>query len=115
MSNITIKVGTSGKEIYLYGDMFSFKTDVGLYLSSNKFDGKQKYYDFYSKVKSTSAANPPFSGYPVYNYRAYTNNTLSFKLPAFFEPQTLDIIFANDAGYRLASDAKRFGFIEIIS
>lgn len=112
--SFTIKTGTSGKVVILQGDMFNYKTDVGLYLSSNKFDGTQSYYDFYSTVKSISSTNPPFSAYPVNTYINWTNNTLQFTLPAFYKPQKIDIIFANDAGYWLASWGKRFSYIEII-
>jgi hypothetical protein len=115
MSNITVKTGTSGKQIYVYGDMFNHTTDAGLFLSSNKFDNTQKYYDFYSGVKSTSAGNPPFSAYPLYNYKVYSNNILSFELPAFYVPQLLSIIFANDAGYIASSNIKRIKYIEITS
>lgn len=113
--NITVKAGTSGKSIFLYGNMFDFKTDVGLFLSSNNFDGTQNYYNFYSGIKSTSAGNPPFSAYPVKSYMKYTNNVLSFILPTFYTPQILDIIFANDAGYTTSSSAKKYKFIEIVS
>lgn len=114
MPNITVKVGTSGKQIYLYGDMFNYKTDAGLYLSSNKFDGKQKSYNFYTGIRSTSAGNPPFSAYPIFDYVTHTNNVMSFTLPTFYTPQKLEIIFANDAGYQKASEAKRFDYIEIV-
>jgi len=35
-------------------------------------------------------------------------------LSAFSYPQRLDIIYANPAGYRLASAGKRFSYIEIV-
>jgi hypothetical protein len=112
--SFTVAVGTSGKQITVNGNMFNYKTDVGLYLSSNKFDGTQKYYDFYSSGRSVSAGNPPFSAYPMPNYKDLSNNTLTFTLPAFYTPQKLDIIFANDAGYALASSSKQFSYIEVI-
>lgn len=108
------KVGSS-QTFYMEGNMFDFSTGNGLYLSSNNFNGTQGYYDFYSKVKSVSAQNPPFSAYPIDQYTVFTNNTLSFKLSSFNTPQKLDIIYANDAGYRLASSGKRFSYIEIYS
>jgi hypothetical protein len=112
--SFTVAVGTSGKQITVNGNMFNYKTDVGLYLSSNKFDGTQKYYNFFSSGRSVSAGNPPFSAYPMPIYTAFTNNTLTFTLPAFYTPQKLDIIFANDAGYALASSSKHFSYIEVI-
>jgi len=113
--SIQIPINSTGRFISLEGDMFDYQTGNGLYLSSNKFDGTQGYYDFYSTVKSVSSQNPPFSAYPVSNYQIFTNNTLHFELSSFSQPQKLDIIFANSAGYRKASSGKRFTFIEIVS
>ncbi|NBO98955.1 MAG: hypothetical protein EBU90_02335 [Proteobacteria bacterium] len=110
-----IKTNTPGKIIVLEGDMFSFSTGNGLYLSSNKFDGSQQYCDFYSLIQSVSAGNPPFSAYPVKEFTVNTNNTLHFELSSFSSPQKIDIIYANEAGYRLASSGKRFTYIEIVS
>lgn len=110
-----IKTNTKGKIIVLEGNMFNYSTGNGLYLSSNKFDGSQIYCDFYSSVKSVSAANPPFSAYPVRDFYVNTNNTLHFELSSFSAPQKIDIIYANQAGYRLASSGKRFTYIEIVS
>lgn len=109
----TVKTSVSGKIITLQGNMFNYKTNVGLFLSSNKFDGTEQYYNLYSGVKSVSANNLPFSAYPISDYTVWTNNTLQFTLPAYYHPQHLDIIFANDAGYTLASSSKRFSYIEI--
>lgn len=114
MSDITIAVNTSGKEIYVNGNMFNYKTAAGLYLSSNKFDGTQNNCNFYSAIRSTSAANPPFSGYPI-PYTTYTNNTISFKVPPFSQPQKIDIIYCNEAGYVKSSDWKRLTYIQIVS
>lgn len=114
MKEITITVNTSGKEIYVNGNMFKYKTAAGLYLSSNKFDNTQDNCDFYSAARSTSGSNPPFSGYPV-AYKAYTNNTISFVVPPFSQPQKLDIIYCNDAGYVKSSDWKRLTYIQIVS
>lgn len=113
MRKITITANTSGKEIFIDGNMFNYKTAAGLYLSSNKFDGTQEACSFYALVKSTSASNPPFSGYPV-SYTTYTNNTISFVVPAFNRPQLLDIIYCNDAGYTKSSDWKKVTYIEIV-
>ena len=109
------KTGTPPRIFYLEGNMFNFSTGNGLYLSSNKFNGSEQYFDFYSGIKSVSAQNPPFSAYPINQYTVYDNNILSFTLSTFNVPQKLDIIYANDAGYRLASSGKRFSFIEIYS
>lgn len=114
MKKITITANTSGKEIFINGDMFKYSTGAGLYLSSNKFDGTQSFCNFYTNVRSTSGSNPPFSAYPV-AYKTYTNNTISFIVPAFFKPQLIDIIYCNEAGYVKSSDWKRNTYIEIVS
>lgn len=111
----TVLTGVSGNRIYLQGDMYNFQTDNGLFLSSNVLNSDVKRYDLYSNTKSVSANNPPFSAFPVYNYIITTNNTLNFELPAFSVPQKLDIIFANEAGYTLASSGKRFSYINVVS
>jgi len=111
----TVAVGTSGKVIVMQGDMFKYRTENGLYLSSNVPTADTARFDFYSNVKSVSAANPPFSAFPVHNFRVGTTNILEFVLPAFYEPRKLDIIYANDAGYTLASSTKRFSYIDVVS
>lgn len=110
-----IPVSASGKIITLQGDMFNFRTSNGLYLSSNKPNPLQKYYDLFSATRSVSANNPPFSAIPVDNFTVHTNNIIVFNLPKFDEPQRLDIVYANPAGYNLASRGKRFTYIEIVS
>jgi hypothetical protein len=110
----TVKTGVSGKIIILDGNMFNYTTNVGLFLSSNKFDGTEQYYDLYSNTRTVSSLNPPFSAYPMSAFVVWTNNTLQFTLPAYYYPQHIDIIFANDAGYRLASSGKRFSYIAIV-
>jgi len=112
--SFTIPVNTNDATIVLEGNMFKFQTANGLYLSSNKFNGSEKLFNLYSDTRSVSAANPPFSAYPVDYFNVYTNNTLAFTLSAFSYPQRLDIIYANPAGYRLASSGKRFSYIEIV-
>lgn len=109
-----IKTNTPNQRIVLEGNMFKYQTANGLYLSSNNFNGTQQLFNLYSSTKSVSAANPPFSAYPVNSYKVYTNNTLAFVLSSFSQPQKLDIIYANPAGYRLASSGKRFSYIEIV-
>jgi len=115
MSNIIEVLVNTPKFIFLEGDMFNYKTENGLYLSSNKFNGSQGYYDFYSTTKSISSQNPPFSAYPVTNFTVFNNNTLQFELSGFNQPQQLDIIYANSAGYRKASTSKRFSYIQIVT
>jgi len=112
--SFTIPVNTNDATIVLEGNMFKFQTANGLYLSSNKFNGSEKLFNLYSDTRSVSAANPPFSAYPVDYFNVHTNNTLTFTLSAFSYPQRLDIIYANPAGYRLASSGKRFSYIEIV-
>lgn len=113
--SFTVLTGTSGKIVVVEGSMFSFRTSNGLFLSSNIPTADTALYDLYSSVQSVSAANPPFSAFPVNNYTVNTNNVLTFTLPAFHETRNLDIIFANDAGYALASSGKRFTYISIVS
>lgn len=115
LTAFTVLTGVSGNRIYLQGDMYNFHTDNGLYLSSNVPSADTRLYDLYSSIKSVSAANPPFSAFPVYNYIVTTNNTLNFELPAFSVPQRIDIIFANEAGYTLASSGKRFSYVNVVS
>ena len=110
-----VPINTSNKRIVLEGNMFKYQTANGLYLSSNNFNGTQQRFDLYSTTRSVSAANPAFSAYPVDYFKVYTNNTLMFTLSSFSTPQKLDIIYANPAGYRLASSGKRFSYIEIVS
>lgn len=110
-----IKTNTPNQRIVLEGNMFKYQTANGLYLSSNNFNGTEQLFDLYNTTKSVSAANPPFSAYPIDSYKVYTNNTLAFVLSSFDLPQKLDIIYANPAGYRLASSGKRFTYIEIVS
>lgn len=103
------------KQFIVYGDRFNYVTGNGLYLSSNSFDGTQGYYDFYSNTRSVSAQNPPFSAYAVNNYYAINDSSLVFTLSALSQPQKIEIIYANEAGYALASSAKKFEYINIIS
>jgi len=111
----TIYTGVSGRRITMQGDMFKYRTDAGLYLSSNSFDGTQKYYDLYSTVKSISSNNPPFSAYPLNNYDVSSNNVLSFEMPVRTRAEKLDIIYANPAGYIRASQMDRFTFIQVLT
>lgn len=111
----TVLTGTSGKIVVVDGNMFNYRTDNGLFLSSNVPTADAKLYDLYSGTRSVSAANPPFSAFPVNNFTVGTNNILQFALPAFYEPRKLDIIFANDAGYALASSDRTFSYISIVS
>lgn len=101
--------------IKLEGDMFKFKTNAGLFLSSSSFDGLEQYYDLYSNVKGVSASNSPFYAYPLSSYEVDNNNVIRFKLPSRTKQEKLDFIFANDAGYRLASWGPRFTYIQVVS
>lgn len=114
-SIFTVLTGSSGKIVVVDGNMFNYRTDNGLYLSSDVPTADTRLYDLYSNTRSVSAANPPFSAFPVHDFTVGTNNILEFALPAFYEPRKLDIIFANDAGYALASSDKTFSYISIVS
>lgn len=85
--------------LLLYGDMFKYVAGYGLYLSGSQINEHYKYADFYSSIKSVSAANPPFSGMPVENYKVTNNNTLEFYLPIYLSAGGYDVIFCNPAGY----------------
>ena len=101
--------------IKLEGDMFKFKTNAGLFLSSSSFDGSEQYYNLYTTVKNVCANNSPFYAYPLSSYEVDNNNIIRFKLPPRTRQEKLDFIFANDAGYRLASWGPRFTFIQVVS
>jgi len=113
ITNISILTGTS-RDFIAYGNWFEYQTGNGLYVSSNNFNGSQGYYDLFSNNRSTSAGNPPFSAYAVNKFQTVDRNTLTFTLSALDQPQKIDIIYANEAGYALASDSKRFDAIEIV-
>lgn len=103
------------RELIVYGDRFDNIVANGLYLSSNSFDGGQGYYDFYSNTRSVSAFNPPFSGYAVNIFQTINSQSIVFTLSALNKPQKIDIIYANEAGYALASKSKRFDFVNVLS
>jgi hypothetical protein len=116
-SNPTFVVQTNRNDIWikLEGDMFRFKTNAGLFLSSSSFDGTEQYFNFYSNIKSVSSSNSPFYAYPLSSYEVDSNNIIRFKLPPRTKQEKLDFIFANDAGYRLASWGPRFTYIQVVS
>lgn len=111
----TILTNQNNVYVTLEGNMFNFKTNAGLFLSSSNFDGTETYYNLYENVKSVSANNSPFYAYPLSSFNVDSNNILRFKLPPRSKPEKIDFIFANDAGYRLASWGPRFTFIRVIS
>jgi hypothetical protein len=102
------------KDFVVYGDMFRFSTQNGLFVSSNRPAG-MSYYNLYSSTRSISSQNPPFSAFTVSDYTIVNNNIIYFNLSSFNTPQKLDIIVANDAGYQVASSIKSFDHINIIT
>jgi hypothetical protein len=50
----------------------------------------------------------------VNEFQTAGRNTLTFTLSSFDQPQKIDIIYANAAGYTLASSSKRFDAIEVV-
>lgn len=113
--SFVVRTNQSNVYITLQGDMFKFKTNAGLFLSSSSFDGTEQYFDLYSGTKSVSSSNAPFYAYPLSSYEIDNNNIIRFQLPPRTKQEKLDFIFANDAGYRLASWGPRFTYIQIVS
>ena len=111
----TVLTGVSGRKFSITGTMLKYKTSNGLYLSSNKPSFPTTYYDFYSKIKHLSASNPGFSAIPITEYKIINDNTLNFTLTSFRTVQKINIIYANPAGYALATDSKFFSYIHVIS
>jgi len=111
----TVLTGVSGREFTMRGNMFKERVENGLFLSSNNPDYPPYYYDFFSNVRSVSTGNPGFSAVPIDKYTIINNNTLNFTLSSFKKVQRLDVIFANTAGYELASRSKAFSYIQVIS
>jgi len=88
----------------MYGDMFKFKIGNGLYLSGTQTYSTTEYLDLYNDVKLVSAANPPFYGIPVTNFKVINNNEISFYLPEYLKVGNYDVIYCNPAGYFKMSD-----------
>jgi len=111
---ITISQGSSAAVFTFQGDMFDYTTGNGLYLSANVNSPLLSSYDFYSNTKSISAKFPAFKGYPIENYEILTNNILRFRMPSIYlGPCKIDFVFANDAGYGLASQSKNFTYVQV--
>lgn len=110
---ITILQGSSSTIFTFQGDMFDYKTQNGLYLSANVQNSLLSTFDFYSNTKSISAKFPAFKGYPIENYEVLNNNTLKFRMPSIYLGICkIDFIFANNAGYTLASSSKKFSYVQ---
>lgn len=111
--NIIIAQNLLGRAtITLYGDMFQYYTDKGLYLSGNSLAFSGNYYDFYSKVRSVSANFKSFIGLPV-EYSLINENEIQFILPIDLPLGDYDVIFCNPAGYSKASSSRNFDKITI--
>ena len=113
LTNITVLTGDV-RDFIVYGNWFDYQTGNGLYVSSNNFNGSQGHYDLFANNRNLSASNPPFSAYAVNEFQTAGRNTLTFTLSSFDQPQKIDIIYANPAGYTLASYSKRFDAIEVV-
>jgi hypothetical protein len=98
--------------VTLYGDMFQYYTDRGLYLSGNSPSFSGNNYDFYSKIRSLSANFKPFTGRPI-EYSVINENEIQFKLPDDIPLGDYDVIFCNPAGYAKASNTRNFDKITI--
>jgi len=113
---LTITQGSSAAIFTFQGDMFNYKTGNGLYLSANVTNPILSSYNFYSNIKSISAKFPAFKGYPITSYEVLNNNILRFRMPSVYLGNCkIDFVFANDAGYALASQSSRFTYVQMIS
>lgn len=99
-------------KVTLYGDMFQFYTDKGLYLSGNSPLFSGNYYDFYSNIKSLSANFKPFYGIPI-EYTLINENEVMFSLPVNTPIGDYDVVFCNPAGYAIASWTRNFNKIVV--
>lgn len=112
---ITITQGSSAAVFTFQGDMFNYITGNGLYLSANVNNSLLSSFNFYSNTKSISAKFPAFKGYPIEDYEILNNNILRFRMPSIYlGPCKIDFIFANDAGYALASQSSRFTYVQVV-
>ena len=113
---LTIVQGSSAAIFTFQGDMFDYITGNGLYLSANVINPILSSYNFYSNIKSISAKFPAFTGYPITNYEILNNNILRFRMPSVYLGNCkIDFVFANEAGYGLASQSSRFTYVQMIS
>lgn len=113
---ITIIQGSSAAIFSFQGDMFNYKTENGLYLSANVTNSILSSFNFYSNTKSISAKFPAFKGYPITSYEVLNNNIIRFRMPSvYFGTCKIDFVFANEAGYALASQSSRFTYVQMLS
>jgi hypothetical protein len=113
---LTIKPGQINVSFTFQGDMFSYITGNGLYLSANVINPILSSFDFYSETKSLSTKFPPFTGYPIQEYEIFNNNVLKFNMPnTSLTGCNVDFIFCNEAGYAKASQSSRFSYVKILS
>ena len=112
---ITITQGSSAAIFTFQGDMFNYKTENGLYLSANVTNSILSSFNFYSNTKSISAKFPAFKGYPINSYQVLNNNIIRFRMPSvYLGTCKIDFVFANDAGYALASQSNRFTYVQMV-
>jgi hypothetical protein len=112
---ITITQGSSAAIFTFQGDMFSYTAGNGLYLSANVVSPLLSSFDFYSNTSSISSKFPPFTGYPIEEYEIINNNILKFRMPpVYLGTCKIDFIFANEAGYALASRSSRFSYVQMV-
>ena len=58
---------------------------------------------------------PVFTGYPIEDYEIINNNILKFRMPpVYLGTCKIDFIFANEAGYALASRSSRFSYVQMV-
>ena len=118
-SKPSFKVDTrnlSSTLVTIYGDMFQYVTLNGLYLSSSNTTIPTSSLNLYSHIKSISGRYPTVDVFPVYVYDVLDSGTiLQFKMPDNLPSGNYDILYFNGAGYKKASDIKRFTYFTISS
>lgn len=118
-SKPTFKLDTqnlSSTLVTIHGDMFQYVTLNGLYLSSSNTTIPTSSLNLYSHIKSISGRYPAVDVFPVYDYDVLNGGTvLQFKMPDNLPSGNYDILYFNGAGYKKASDIKRFTYFSISS
>jgi hypothetical protein len=118
-SKPTFKLDTqnlSSAIVTIHGDMFQYVTLNGLYLSSSNTTIPTSSLNLYSHIKSISGRYPAVDVFPVYEYDVLNGGTvLQFKMPDNLPKGNYDILYFNGAGYKKASDIKRFTYFTISS
>lgn len=118
-SKPTFKLDTqnlSSAIVTIYGDMFQYVTLNGLYLSSSNTTIPTSSLNLYSHIKSISGRYPAVDVFPVYEYDVLNGGTiLQFKMPDNLPKGNYDILYFNGAGYKKASDIKKFTYFSISS